>query len=104
MKIDNDQKTSLLDSLVKATQSKQQKDPSVDKQNLGSSGTSYDKVELSTKKEQISTITEKVKAQPEVRQDKVEAMKEAIKNETYNVRGELVARSMMKSQLLDQLL
>ncbi len=103
MKIENDTKTNLLDSLIRATQSKPQKEPAVDKGGKGTTD-NFDTVELSTKRQQqISELTEKVKAQPAVRQDKVDAMREAIKNETYNVKGELVARSMMKSQLLDEL-
>ncbi len=103
MKIENDTKTNLLDSLIRATQSKPQKEPVVDKQGKGTAD-GFDTVELSSQRQQISELTEKVKAQPAVRQDKVDAMREAIKNETYNVKGELVARSIMKSQLLDELL
>lgn len=102
MKIENDTKTNLLDSLIRATQSKPQKEPAVDKGGKGTTD-AFDTVELSTKRQQISELVEKVKAQPAVRQDKVDAMREAIKNETYNVKGELVARSMLKSQLLDEL-
>jgi len=101
MKIEHDKKTNLLDSLVRATQSKPQKEQAVEKRN---SESSFDKVELSSKKQEINALRERVKAEPAIRQDKVDAMKEAIKNETYNVKGELVVRSMLKSQLLDELL
>lgn len=101
MKIENDNKAGLLDSLSRAAQSKPQNQPAVDKK--ASEGTS-DKVEISSKKQQVDELKEKAAAQPAVRQDKVDALKEAIANQTYNVKGELVARSMMKSQLLDQLL
>lgn len=101
MKIENDKTTSLLDSLTRTTQSKTQKDQAAEKK--GSENT-VDKVELTTKKQQVDTIKEKVKAESAVRQDKVDAMREAIQNETYNVKGELVARSILKSQLLDELL
>ena len=100
MKID-DKKTNLLDSLVRATQSKPQKDQAAEKRH---SENTLDKVELSSKKQEINALRERVKAEPAIRQDKVDAMKEAIKNETYNVKGELVVRSMLKSQLLDELL
>jgi flagellar biosynthesis anti-sigma factor FlgM len=101
MKIENDKTTSLLDSLTRTSQSKPQKDQAAEKKSTEST---LDKVELSTRKEQIETIKEKVKAEPAVRQDKVDAAREAIKNETYNIKGELVARSILKSQLLDELL
>ena len=101
MKIENDKKTNLLDSLVRATQSKPQKEQAAEKRN---SESTLDKVELSSKKQEINALKERVKAEPAVRQDKVDAMREAIKNETYNIKGELVARSILKSQLLDELL
>ena len=101
MKIENDKKTNLLDSLVRATQSKPQKEQAAEKRN---SESTLDKVELSSKKQEINALRERVKAEPAVRQDKVDAMKEAIKNETYNIKGELVVRSIFKSQLLDELL
>ncbi|HVN98153.1 MAG TPA: flagellar biosynthesis anti-sigma factor FlgM [Syntrophorhabdaceae bacterium] len=101
MKIENDKQTGLLDSLVKSTQSKLQKEPATEKK--GNQG-AFDKVELSSGKQEISELKERVKAEPAARQDKVDAMKEAIQNQTYNVKGELVAKSMLKSQLLDELL
>jgi negative regulator of flagellin synthesis FlgM len=102
MKIENDKNTSLLDSLVRATQSKPQKEQAAERKN--NSGSALDKVELSSKKQEINALKERVKAEPDVRQDKVDAIREAVKNETYNIKGELVARSILKSQLLDELL
>jgi flagellar biosynthesis anti-sigma factor FlgM len=100
MKIENDKNTNLLDSLVRANQSKPQKEQTAERRNSGT----LDRVELSSKKLEISALKERVKAEPAVRQDKVDAIREAIKNETYNIKGELVARSILKSQLLDELL
>jgi len=101
MKIENDNKSNLLDSLVRATQSKSQREPAAEKRN---GNNTLDKVELSSKKQEISELRERAETEPSVRQDKVDAMKEAIKNQTYNIKGELVAKSILKSQLLDELL
>jgi flagellar biosynthesis anti-sigma factor FlgM len=101
MKIENDTKINLLDSLVKATQSQPQKEPVTEK---NANGSTFDTVELSSGTQEINELTEKAKAQPAVRQEKVDAMKEAIQNQTYNVKGQLVAKSILKSQLLDELL
>jgi len=101
MKIENDNKSNLLDSLVRATQSKLQKEQATEKKNNSST---FDKVELSSRKQEINALKERAKAEPAIRQDKVDAIREAIKNETYNIKGELVARSILKSQLLDELL
>jgi flagellar biosynthesis anti-sigma factor FlgM len=102
MKIENDKNTNLLDSLVRATQSKPQKEQTAERRN--NSGGTLDKVELSSKKQEINALKERVRAEPAVRQDKVDAIREAVKNETYNIKGQLVARSILKSQLLDELL
>ncbi|HEX2964352.1 MAG TPA: flagellar biosynthesis anti-sigma factor FlgM [Syntrophorhabdaceae bacterium] len=100
MKIDNGNKTNLLDSLLKSGQTKPQNQPT-DNRTMDNG---FDKVELSSRKPEINSIKERVKAETGIRQDKVDAMREAIQNQTYNVRGELVARDIMKSQLLDELL
>ena len=102
MKIDNsDPKTGILDSLVRPSQVKSAKDAGTDTK---VSGDTTDKVELSSRQEEIARIKERVKAAPDVRQEKEDQVKGSIANETYNVKGELVARSILKSQLLDQVL
>jgi len=101
MKIDNDPKTSILESLVKPNQVKSAKDSAA---GTKVSGDTTDKVELSSRQEEIARLTERVKAAPDVRQEKVDQVKGAVASETYNVKGQLVARSILKSQLLDQVL
>jgi len=63
-----------------------------------------DKVELSGNKKIVESLVERVKAIPDVRQDKVDQIRQAIKSETYNVKGELVAKSILKSNILDTIL
>jgi negative regulator of flagellin synthesis FlgM len=102
MKIENDKKTALLDNLVKSNQLKSSKDSKrIDGQ---ASGNITDKVELSGRKEEIQRIKDMVKAAPAVREDKVDQVRTAIQTGTYNVKGKLVAQSMLKSQLLDEIL
>ncbi len=104
MKIDNDKKTGLLDSLIKSNQQKIRKDQG-GKEIEGKAERSYaDRVELTGKKEEIEKLKERVKAAPDLSEDKIDRIKEAIQTETYNVKGELVARSIIKSHLLDQML
>lgn len=101
MKIENDPKTGALDGLIRAAQPKSPK-------GKGSEGTAdantTDKVELSGRKEEIQSLTEQAKAAPVVRQDKVDQVRQALATQTYNVKGELVAKSILKSQFLDQVL
>jgi flagellar biosynthesis anti-sigma factor FlgM len=101
MKVGNDNKTSALDSLIKSAQPKSSKGKGLDG---AVDASTTDRVELSSRKEEIQRLTDRVKAAPVVRQDKVDQMKEALAAQTYNVKGELVARSILKSQLLDQVL
>ena len=100
MKI-NDTKTGMLDSLVRANQVKTAKEKGVDGK---ADGNSTDKVELSGRKEEIQRIADRVKAAPDVRQEKVERIQSEVAAGTYNVKGQLVARSILKSQLLDEIL
>lgn len=101
MKIENNGKVHVLDHLVKSANAKSPKQAGVtqkDGQRV------VDTVELSGRKNEIDSLKEKVKAAPATRQDKIDAVKEAIANKTYDVKGEDVARSMLKSQILDEML
>jgi flagellar biosynthesis anti-sigma factor FlgM len=104
MKIENDKKTGLLDSLIRPSQLKAPKDQGGKEAEGTADGNYTDTVELTGRKEEIERLKEKVKAAPVLDQDKVNRIKEAIQTETYNVKGELVARSIIKSHLLDQIL
>ncbi len=103
MKIENGNKTDLLDSLVKAAQVKPQKDPSVE-QKKGNVIGYGDKVEISSRKQEIQDLAARAKAQPVVREEKVESLKQAIEEGTYNAKGEIVARSILRSNILDEML
>jgi flagellar biosynthesis anti-sigma factor FlgM len=103
MKIQNDGTTGLLDTLTKTGQVKSSKDTGTDATTTETT-TDTDTVELSSRKAEVEKLTARAMAAPDVRQDKVDKVSAAIANQTYNVKGELVARSMMKSQLLDEVL
>lgn len=101
MKIENGGKVQVLDHLVKSANTKSPKQGAVgqkDNQQI------VDKVELSTRKAEIDKLKERVKAAPATRQEKIDTIKQAIENGTYNVKGEDVARSILKNQLLDEAL
>lgn len=101
MKINNEAKTNLLESLIKSKNVKASQDSDIQRSKTGGMA---DRVELSGHKNEINRIKESVKAAPTVRQEKVDRIREAIQTETYNVKGELVARSILKNHLLDQIL
>ncbi len=101
MKVQNDNTTNVLDSLVRSAQVKSSKDTGA---SAKVDGSATDTVELSSRKEEIQRIKDRVMAAPEMRQDKVEKVQGELSAQTYNVKGELVARSIVKSQLLDEIL
>jgi len=103
MKIQNGNKPDLLDSLVKTAQVKpQQKDVSVNQRK--DQGDSYDKVEISSRNQEINRLAEKAKTQSVVREERVEELRASIEDGTYNARGKIVAGSILKNNILDELL
>ena len=100
MRIDKDLKTNSLNAAAKSAQTKSPKETAVEKQNMDVS----DKVELSGKNIDISMLVAKVNAASSIRQDKVNSIKEAIQNGTYNVEGKLIARGLLKDNLLNEML
>jgi flagellar biosynthesis anti-sigma factor FlgM len=100
MKIENNNKVQLLDHLVKSANAKAPKQGTVGQKDSQQQTT--DQVELSGRKTEIDQLKEQVKAAPATRQDKIDAIKQAIANNTYNVKGEDVARSILKNQVLDE--
>ena len=101
MKINNEVKNSLLESLTKSKNIQTSQEADVQKKQ---SGGIADRVELSGSRDEINRIKEQVKATPIIRQEKVDSIRESIQTETYNVKGELVAKSILKNHLLDQIL
>ncbi len=56
-----------------------------------------DKIEMSGVVQQISRIAELVKATPDIRTNRVEAVKEAIDSGTYEIEGNKVAEKMLNT-------
>ena len=102
MKIDNNKQLQLLDNLTKSTTAKAKTEATNTVKQAAIH--TQDKVELSSMKDEVNRLTEKVKAMPAVRAEKVAEIQQVLKNETYNPKGELVARKMLQSHLLDEIL
>jgi negative regulator of flagellin synthesis FlgM len=102
MKIDNDKQIVLLNNLTKPSSTSSGKDaPNAGSQTVSSSG---DKVELSGWKAEVASLKQQAAALPDVDEAKVARVKQAIESGTYNASGKMVARSIMKSNLLDETL
>jgi negative regulator of flagellin synthesis FlgM len=61
-----------------------------------------DKLSLSADAKEISKAVKKVLDAPDVRKDKVEALKLQIKSGAYNIKGELVAEKIIEECLSDK--
>jgi flagellar biosynthesis anti-sigma factor FlgM len=104
MKIDQDKQQLHLMDLAKSSSVKTKNDAAqATTSTTDGTASVSDKVELSGWKAEVNRLKEKVKALPDVNEDKVAQIQQELKSDTYNVRGELVARSMLKSQLLDEI-
>jgi negative regulator of flagellin synthesis FlgM len=67
----------------------------------GASFSPVDRVELSTSSRLIQKIQEAAQAAPDVRAEKVAALKEQVDNGTYQVSSEDIAGKMLKNFLLE---
>lgn len=102
MKIDKDKQLQLLQNLSGPSSTKAKPDASQTAAQ-GTTDAASDKVELSGSTSEVARLKAKADAIPAVDEDKVASVKQALESGTYNANGQLVARSMLKSQLLDQI-
>ena len=61
-----------------------------------------DKVNLSTRGQEIQLALQRIKATPDIRQDRVEALRNAIKSGPYHVSGLEVAEKMLGRLIVDR--
>ena len=94
MKIPGFLSTRVGDAYSQPTRAAQRKDGSDTRAASGSPKTKKDEIILSPRATEIRELEGSVKAIPEVRQEKVEAIRGQIEAKTYNVNGQLVARSI----------
>ncbi len=105
MKIDKNNNLQLLDNVAKTTASQKTKDTQAE--TLKAGGTTTDKVELSSWKQEVSDLIEKAKAIPVIREDRVARAQELLKtdpSQLYDGKGEVVARSLLQNHILDEIL
>jgi flagellar biosynthesis anti-sigma factor FlgM len=101
VRIDKDSQIRLLENLSKSSTAKAKND--ADAAAAQKTKNVTDKVELSSMKEEVNRLKEKAKAVPDVRPEKVAEMQQALQNNTYNPKGELVARKIIQNHLLDEI-
>jgi hypothetical protein len=105
MKIDKNNNLQLLDNVAKPAASQKTKETQTETQKA--SGTTTDKVELSSWKQEVGGLTEKAKSISDIREDKVARAQELLKtdpSQIYNGKGEMVARRLLQDHILNEIL
>jgi negative regulator of flagellin synthesis FlgM len=102
MKIENSGNVHVLDTLVKTTNNTGTQQGSNTKSTANQSV--VDKVEISGARDEIERLKEKIESLPSTREEKIASIKLAVESGTYKVDGQAVAKAMLKSQLLDEVL
>jgi negative regulator of flagellin synthesis FlgM len=71
--------------------------PGEDYPQLGS-----DRIELSVRSREINHLDELIRSTPDVREARVEQIRSAIENGTYNVKAEKIAEKILGGNLIDE--
>jgi len=98
MKVSDSKTVSLLDAILRSPDSKRKKD---DFEN-----TLYevkDRIEIE-KGKIFGELKERVRSEPDVRAEKTTEIKTVLETKTYNIRGEIVAKAIIKNHILDAIL
>jgi negative regulator of flagellin synthesis FlgM len=102
MKIENSGNVHVLDTLVKTTNNTGTQQGSSAKSSVSQSV--VDKVEISAARDEIERLKGKIDYLPSAREENIASIKQAVESGTYKVDGQAVAKAMLKSQLLDEVL
>jgi len=63
-----------------------------------------DRVDISNRSKEIQKAREAVEAVPEVRENKVNEIRKSVEEGTYNIKGEAIAKGIIKRSLIDTVL
>ncbi len=64
--------------------------------------TDNDRIELSVRSREIQQLDELIRSTPDIREARVEEVRRAIENGTYNVRAEKIADKIIGGNLIDE--
>lgn len=62
-----------------------------------------DRIELSVRSREVQHLDEMIRSTPDVRTDRVEQIKSALQDGTYNVKAEMIADKIIGGSILDDL-
>ncbi len=61
-----------------------------------------DRIELSVRGREIQHLDEMIRSTPDVRQARIEQVRQALENGTYNVKAEMIAEKIVGGDLIDE--
>lgn len=73
-----------------------------DKSGGGNVNPDSDRIEFSVRGREISQLDELIRSTPDIREAKVEQVRIAIQNGTYDIKAELIADKILGGKLLDE--
>ncbi len=82
----------------------QQQNQQQPKTGVANSSSSSDRIELSVRGREIQHLDSLILSTPDIREAKVEQVRSAIENGTYNVKAEKIADKILGGNLIDQVL
>ena len=62
-----------------------------------------DRIELSIRGREVQRLNEMIQSTPDIRADRVEQVRIAVENGTYNVRAEMIAEKILGGEVIDEL-
>ena len=62
-----------------------------------------DRIELSIRSREVQQLDEMIRSTPDVRADKVEQVRRALENGTYNVKAEMIAEKIIGGGIIDEI-
>jgi negative regulator of flagellin synthesis FlgM len=68
----------------------------------GGASVETDRLELSVRSREIAHLNELIQSTPDVREERVEQVRQQLENGTYNVKAERIAEKIIRGNLLDE--
>ncbi len=72
-------------------------------QATGGGRSDSDRLELSVRSREISHLEELIQSTPDVRQERIDQVRNQIENGTYNIKAEKIAEKIIGGDLLDEI-
>jgi negative regulator of flagellin synthesis FlgM len=92
-----------LNSSVQRLDGGQQPTQRIQKLNEEQSSSGADRIEFSVKSREVLQIDNLIRSTPDIREQKVEQIRSAIANGTYNVKAEMVAEKIITGNMIDNI-